>query len=180
MADEVSSADDQPSAPDAQRAARPAPGRSDKLPLFGLLGRNPSDRRSGSLGFVGVVIVGALALVIALIAITIAIGRAPQEAPVAATPDSATPTATAQVSYTSPEPTGTRWTPEPIITGVPQQEPSWDPTPTPTPSKEDDEKDDEETPKPTATSEPEQTVIGRPGRGPAVTAGGGNQGNDNP
>ena len=54
--------------------------RSDKLPLLTFLGRN--QRGPGVLagGAVGVLLLGAIALVVALVAVTIAIGRAPQEA----------------------------------------------------------------------------------------------------
>lgn len=183
MADGVNPADDRPTPQGARRAARPTPSRTERLPLFGLLGRNSSEgRRGGTLGLVGVAIVGALALVIALIAVTIAIGRAPQDTAVGPNLDSATPTASSQVTYTSPEPTGTRWTPEPIITGVPQNEPSYDPTPTPTPTPSKDE-DEDEAPgtaaaQPTGSANaPGQTVIGRPPRGPDAPGGNDDQGN---
>lgn len=108
--------------------------RSDKLPLLTFLGRN--QRGTGVLagGAVGVLLLGAIALVVALVAVTIAIGRAPQEA--AANPRATVTqtTPSAPTSFTSPEPTGVRWTPLPIQTGVPQFQPSYEPTPTPKPT----------------------------------------------
>ncbi|MGI5951593.1 MAG: hypothetical protein ACOX61_07075 [Brooklawnia sp.] len=142
MADDASHADEQPTTGDEQTTPLtdlPDAGPSgNTLPLLSTLGRNPHDGKGTSWGLVSVLIIGATAMVIALAGLTIAIGRAPQQA--AANPQSPlanTPTPTVQVTYESPAPTGTRWTPEPIITGVPQYQPSYDPTPTESESKKD-------------------------------------------
>lgn len=119
----------EPKRPGGAKAA-PRPASHDKLPLLAMLNRGANDARAAAGGFVGAMIVGALALVVALMALTVAIGRAPQEA--AAQPRK-TPTATAPAaptSYESPEQTGQRWTAQPIILGVPQKPPSYPPTPT--------------------------------------------------
>lgn len=105
------------STPDQSPSSRE---NSDKLPLLSFLGQSRSSAESGG-GFVGVLIVGAIALVVALIAVTIAFGRSAENSPAIAA------TAQRQVnapstSYSSPTPTGPRWTPEPIITGVPQKQ----------------------------------------------------------
>ncbi len=85
--------------------------------------------RAGGGGMVGVLIVGAIALVVALMALTIAIGRAPQNAAANPQPEPNDAAAAGPTSFYSPKQTGKRWTPEPIITGVPQNEASYEGTP---------------------------------------------------
>lgn len=144
----------------------------DRLPLLSFLGR-AGDRRGGADdGFVGALIIGALALVVALMALTIAIGRTPQQA--VANPGqtaSAEPTPAVVTTYPSPEQTGKSWTAEPIIVGVPQKPPSYEPTPSsPTPSATTAEEPPATTAAPPnqPTQEPgqagEATVVGRPGQ----------------
>lgn len=126
---------------DAQEAGAEAPLRvergrgSERLPVLAFFGRGQDDSRPPGESALSALVVGAVALVVALMVLTIAIGRTPQEVKIQSgnKPTSATPTA--PTSYTSPEPTGKRWTAEPIITGVPQKPPSYEPIPTPTPSE---------------------------------------------
>lgn len=134
--------------------------RSERLPLLAFLNRSSTQAGSSASGFVGALIVGAIALVVALIALTVAIGRAPQDATAASTrPTPSTAAAAAEAtSYVSPEQTGPRYTAEPIITGVPQMAPSYDPpttktpTPTPTPSSPSPTEPASATPAPSAPS----------------------------
>ena len=103
--------------------------RSDRLPVLSFLGRPGPDASPGTGGFLSAAIAGSLILVLALMGLTIAIGRAPFEAVADRTDQVAQATPTAPTSYASPEPTGPRYTPEPIINGVPQKPPSSEPTP---------------------------------------------------
>ena len=102
---------------------------SDRLPVLSFLSRPGPDTSTGTGGFLSAVIAGSLILVLALMGLTIAIGRAPVEAVADRTDQVAQATPTAPTSYASPEPTGPRYTPEPIINGVPQKPPSSEPTP---------------------------------------------------
>lgn len=85
---------------------------------------------------VAVMVVGAIALVIVLMSITIALGRTPlgeETLPKVIPPASASSTPTA--SYASPSPTFSSFKPVPMKTGVPQlyrPVPSRTPTPTQT------------------------------------------------
>lgn len=131
---------------------RPTADGAEKLPLLSLLGRSNSSPGQTSGGFVGTLIAGSTALAVALMAFTIAFGRAPVDSPAAAATvegHAAFPTTV----YASPTPTGPRWTPEPIIMGVPQKEaPAESPTTQATPSaSDDDETDERQTPEPDET-----------------------------
>ncbi|WIY83066.1 hypothetical protein [Propionimicrobium sp. PCR01-08-3] len=141
-----------------------ATGNSDSLPLFNFFGKNTSAHH-GSGGFVGALIVGSVALVVALVALTIAIGRAPQTSSAAAAEPVDTK-ASAATSYATPTPTGERWSPEPIILGVPQKEmtpeetPSPTPTPTPSSATPDASTDDDDDEADTRSSDrPDATVM---------------------
>lgn len=103
--------------------------RSDRLPVLSFLSRPGPDTSTGTGGFLSAVIAGSLILVLALMGLTIAIGRAPVETVADQTDQVAHATPAAPTSYASPEPTGPRYTPEPIINGVPQKPPSYEPAP---------------------------------------------------
>lgn len=111
----------------------PAPSRT---PLLGSFGRDslPSDERRG---FVIALVVGAVALVAALMALTVAIGRTSPNAaagPVSIAPSVGT-TPAGPTTYPSPQPTGTRYTPQPIvIPSTSQRAPSYGPSYAPTPT----------------------------------------------
>lgn len=114
-------------------------------------------------GIVGALIVGALALVVALIALTIAIGRTPPDAAADQRPTAPTTSAPAgPTTFVSPEQTGKRWTVDPIITGVPQHQPSYEPTPTPTPTPSEEEEEASEEPT-TGEATVGVTVVAPPG-----------------
>ncbi len=97
------------------------------------LGRSKGSAVGG--GMVGALIVGALALVVALMALTIAIGRTPTDAAAGPRPTATASEPAGPTTFASPEQTGRRWTADPIVTGVPQYQPSYEPTPTETPSQ---------------------------------------------
>jgi|GEM_PF-3317294 len=143
MADENNAADALPPKPDdtmiipvqSPSSPNPEPATAPtRASLLGFLGRSSSDSDE-SRGFVGALIVGAVALVIALMALTVAIGRSPQSAIAGTTPvaSSASASAAGPTTYSSPPQTGVRYTPQPIITGVTQHAPSYEAS-TPTPS----------------------------------------------
>ena len=135
MADSANPADGRPSPPSASsdaNAAAPRPatgGPTEKLPLLTFLGRQNLRSAGADGGIVGALIVGSLGLVVALMALTIAIGRAPQD--VSANPGVITASAASAspTTFVSPEQTGIRWTAQPIITGVPQKPPYNPPAP---------------------------------------------------
>lgn len=103
--------------------------RSDRLPLLSFLGRSSSDQSSGPDGLLSAVIAGSLILVLALMGLTIAIGRAPVKAAADQTDPIVQATSASPTSYASPEPTGPRYTAEPIILGVPQKTASYEAVP---------------------------------------------------
>lgn len=131
-------------APHPAPAQNPAPThhpqRNGKLPVLAFLSGRGTETAGGSRGLVGAMILGAVAMVVALMALTIAIGRAPQEVSALPSRTSSQPTPVAPTTYASPEQTGTRWEAQPIITGVPQKPPSYEPIPTPTPSEKDSDR----------------------------------------
>lgn len=98
------------------------------------LSTSGADQPSHTGGLLSALILGSLTMVVAMIALTIAIGRAPVQA--AAGERQAAPAATAEAptSYPSPEPTGPRYTPEPIVMDAPQKPPYHEPTPSASPS----------------------------------------------
>lgn len=120
------------------------PRRSERLPLLAFLGHDGADADKPSGGFIGVLLVGAVALVVALMAVTIAIGRAPQNVSVNPQETSTHSLSVAPTTYSSPAQTDTRWTAEPMITGVPQQ--TQQPTPTATSTSSTSPSDDQPNP----------------------------------
>lgn len=108
---------DHPSMKDADRA----------LPSFF---RGSAEQPSYTGGLLSALILGSLAVVVAMIALTIAVGRAPVPA-AASDQQQAAPAVTpaAPTSYPAPEPTAPRYTPEPIVMGAPQKPPYYEPTP---------------------------------------------------
>ena len=113
-----------------------------KLPVLTFLGGRGADPKDTNGSLVSALVLGALAMVVALMAMTVAIGRTPQEISALPSRTTLTPTPAAPTTYTSPEQTDTRWEAEPIITGVPQKPPSYEPPPAPpkTSSREDSDR----------------------------------------
>lgn len=111
----------------ASQAERPA-GRAEQSGLLSTFdGSAPEERRDR--GLVSALIVVAITLVVALMALTIALGRATtSELASASEPSPSKLLARSNSTYSTPTPTGQRWTPEPIISGVPQNGPSQPPS----------------------------------------------------
>lgn len=110
-------------------------GRADKMNefwrYFRSVGSSAETERHVSLVMLG--ILGPLIVVILMLLGTVALARMPVPEPSVAVIDAETPLPGASTSFPSPEQTGTRYTPEPIVVGIPQLTET--PTPTPSPSQ---------------------------------------------
>lgn len=131
----------------ADRTAHPTTS-DERLSPRGWLSGGTDLRKGHTGGLLSALILGSLIVVVAMIGLTIAIGRAPTQAAAGESPVTPASPSAAPTSYPSPEPTGPRYTAEPIIMDAPQKPPHYEPAssaPSSQPTSVDEQDDADDT-----------------------------------